>query len=196
MKNKIILSTIIGMLCLAQQGIAADLPHSADHDALRILRDKVEKSFNSGDMNELRTCLAKDFTFITSDQTVITDMNGIVAYWDKMFKNKNSPLISMQSKLIAAISTKFTGPDTGYCHGTSQDIYTLKNKRKIAINNKWSAVLINEEGVWKISAAHIGVNFLDNPVLKAKEMSWFARLCVGLHLRNLPGEVKGTKLNE
>jgi hypothetical protein len=37
--------------------------------------------------------------------------------------------------------------------------------------------------------AHVGINFLDNPVLKMQSMSWFGRLLVGLHLRKLPGEV-------
>ena len=145
---------------------------------------------NAGDMKELRTSLAKEFTFITSDQTVLTDLAGIVAYWDKMFKNESSPVASMTSTFSADILTKFTGPNTGYCRGTSKDIYTLKNKRKIAIENTWSAMLTKEQGARKIRPAHVGVNFRDNPVLKAKEMSWFGRMCFGLKLRNLPGEVK------
>jgi ketosteroid isomerase-like protein len=157
---------------------------------LRALRDKVEKAINAGDMKELRTCLAEDFTFITSDQTVLTNWTGIVTYWDGMFKNEKSPVTAMTSKFTADILTKFTGPNTGYCRGTSRDVYTLRNKRKVALQNTWSVMVIKEQGAWRISAAHVGVNFLDNPVLKAKEMSWFGKLCVGLKLRKLPGEVK------
>lgn len=190
MKKTIIITCVMALLCMVQQGVAADLERPADHDALRALRDKVEKSLNAGDMKELRSCLAEDFTFITSDQTVITNLTGIVTYWDGMFKNEKSPVTSMKTTFAADILTKFTGADVGYCRGTSRDVYTLRNKRKVAMDNTWSVMLIKEKGAWKVSAAHIGVNFLDNPVSKAREMSWFGRLMVALRLRKLPGEVK------
>ena len=190
MQKAIIFTCIMAMLCMTQQGVADDAQRSADHDALRALRDKVEKSINDGDMKELRSCLAEDFTFITSDQTVITNLADIVAYWDGMFKNEKSPVTAMKAKFTADILTRFTGPDVGYCHGTSKDVYTLKNKRKVALTNTWSVMLVKEADAWKVNAAHIGVNFLDNPVSKAGEMSWFGKLCVALRIRKLPGEVK------
>lgn len=190
MKNGIIISGIIGMPCLAQQGVAADSDRAVDHNALRALRDKVEASLNTGNMDDLRTCLAKDFTFITSDQTVLTNWTDVVAYWDGMFKNDKSPVKAMTTKFTADILTQFSGRDIGYCRGTSRDVYTLRNDRKIAMTNTWSAMLVKEQDSWNISAAHVAVNFLDNPVLAAREMSWFGRLCVALHLRKLPGEVK------
>lgn len=190
MQKAIIITCITAMLCLAQQGVAAGTERSADHDALRALRDKAETAINAGDMKSLRSCLAEEFTFITSDQTVITNWSGIVEYWDGMFKNDKSPVTAMKTTFTADVLTKFIGPDVGYCRGSSRDVYILKNKRKVALDNTWSVMLVKEKGAWKISAAHIGVNFLDNPVSKAREMSWFGKLCVALHLRKLPGEVK------
>jgi len=190
MKSRIIISCIIAMFGLVQLGGAADEKRAADHEALRALREKAAKAINVGDMKELRACLAKDFTFIASDQSVLTSGAELVTYWDGMFKNEKSPVVSVATKITAEILTKFTGPDTGYCRGTSRDVYTLRNKRKIALRNTWSTLLVKEEGAWKIGAAHVGINFLDNPVLAAKKMSWFGRLLVGVNLRKLPGEVK------
>lgn len=190
MKKGFIISGIIGMLCMLQQGIAADEDRSADHNALRALRDKVEASLNTGNIQDLRTCLAKDFTFITSDQTVLTNWTDVVTYWEGMFKNDKSPVKAMKTQFKADVLTQFYGPDMGYCHGTSRDVYTLRNDRKIEMINTWSSMLVKEQDGWKISAAHVAVNFLDNPVLEAREMSWFGRLCVALHLKKLPGEVK------
>lgn len=190
MKNRIVISCLIGMFGVVQFGGAADEDRTADHEALRVLREKGEKAINAGDMKELRACLARDFTFIASDQSVLTSEAELVTYWDGMFKNKKSPVVSVATKITAEILTKFTGPDAGYCRGTSRDVYTLRNKRKIALLNTWSTLLVKEEGAWKIGAVHVGINFLDNPVLAAKKMSWFGRLCVALHLRKLPGEVK------
>ncbi len=190
MNKGIIISCIVGMLCLGMQSMAADLDRAADHDALRALRDKVDTSLNTGNMQDLRTCFSKEFTFITSDQNVLTNWTGVVAYWDGMFKNEKSPVTAMTTKFTADILTQFSGPDIGYCRGASRDVYTLTNKRKIAMHNTWSAMLVKEKDGWKISAAHVAVNFLDNPVLAAREMSWFGKLCVALHLKTLPGQVK------
>lgn len=189
MKNGIIISCIVSMLCLARQSVGAEA-HATDHTALRALRDKVETSINAGDMEALRSCLAKEFTFVTSEQTVLTNLPAVVAYWDGMFKNEKSPVTSMTSTFTADIPTTFMAPDIGYCRGTSRDVYTLRNKRKVAVQSTWSTVLIKEDGAWKISAAHIGINFLDNPVLKAREMSWLGKLGIALKLRKMPGEVK------
>ncbi len=190
MKKSIMISCIMGGLCLAMQGMAADPDCSSDHNALRALRDKVEISLNTGNMEDLRTCLAKDFTFITSDQTVLTNMTGMIAYWNSMFKDKKSPVTAMTSKFTADILTAFPSPGVGYCRGTSKDVYTLRNGRRIAMQNTWSAMLVKEKDDWKIRAAHIAVNVLDNPILAASKMSWFGKLCVALNLRKLPGEVK------
>jgi len=190
MKNGIVISCLIGMFGLIQCCVAAEDGRAADHEALRALLKKAEHAINAGDMKELRDCLAKDFTFIASDQSVLKSEAELVAYWDGMFNNKTSPVLTVATKITAEIVTQFTGPDTGYCRGTSRDVYTLRNKRKIALLNTWSVLLVEEDGIWKISAAHVGVNFLDNPVVAARSMSLFARLCVGLQLRKLPGEVK------
>jgi ketosteroid isomerase-like protein len=188
--RKEMMSCVLGLLCLAQQGVAAEADHTADHQALRVLRDKVETTLNTGNIQELGACLAKEFVFITSDQTVLTNLTGVVAYWDGMLKNEASPITGMKTKFKADGLTQFLGTDTGYCRGTSRDVYTLRKGQKIAVINTWSVILVKEKDSWKISKAHVAVNFLDNPVLEGKKMSWFGRLGVWLGLRTLPGEVK------
>lgn len=190
MKKSIVLSGMVALLCLGQLGVAADSDRATDHNALRALRDQVELSINTGNMEQLRSCLAKDFTFITSDQTVLTNWTAVAAYWDGLFKNADSPIKAMKTTFTADILTQFQGPDSGYCHGTSRDVYTLNNDRRITLTNIWSALLVKEPDGWKIRAAHVAVNFLDNPVLAARQMSWFGKLCVALHIRKWPGEVK------
>lgn len=188
--RKEMMSCIMGLLCLTQYGLAAEADRSADHQALRLLRDKVEASLNAGNIQELGSCLAKEFVFITSDQTVLTNLASVVSYWDGMLKNEASPITGMKTKFKADVLTQFFGADMGYCRGTSRDVYTLRKGQKVAITNTWSALLVKEEGGWKICKAHVAVNFMDNPVLEAKKMSWFGRLGVALGWRKMPGEVK------
>jgi len=190
MKTGFMISCVVGMMCMVQPVRAGDMERAEDHQALRALKDKVEMSLNGGNMDNLRTCLAKDFTFVTSDQTALTNWPDVVAYWDGMFKSEKSPVKAMTTKFTADILTQFHAPNIGYCRGTSRDVYTLKNGRKIAMTNVWSSMLVKEPDGWKIGTAHVAVNFLDNPVLAARELSWFGRMLIGLHLSKLPGEVK------
>ena len=189
-RSCLIFAAGLAALAITSSAWAQDDGHAVDHEALRTLRDQVEKAINAGDMNELAKYFAKNFSFITSHQTVITKPEELGKYWDSIFKNESSPVIAMSTKISADNLTQFLAPDTGYCQGTSSDIYTLKDKRKIAISSRWSAMLVKEENQWKLRTAHIGVNFLDNPVLAAKDMSWFKALLVRFGLSKLPGEVE------
>ena len=167
-------STIIlalGVLLWGYCGLALDDARAADHEELRALRAQAANAISTGDLEELRGCLASDFTFIASDQSVLRSHEELVAYWNSMFADRNSPVIGMATTLTADILTTFVAPDVGYCYGTSNDVYTLKNKRRIAVENRWSAVVVREEGKWKVAVVHVGVNFLDNPVLRVESMS-------------------------
>ncbi len=189
MKSRLIVFFLVAMTFFSQQTLASKGADSADHQALRALRSKVEKAISTADMALLETCLAKDFTLITADQTILTSKEDLVSYWDKKFNKEDSLVTTMKSALSASILTEFSSPDRGFCYGTSKDTYTLKNNRVMAIDSVWSAQLVKEEDEWKIKVAHAGVNFIDNPVLEAKSMSFFKRLMVLFGLSPFPGEV-------
>jgi hypothetical protein len=189
MKRSVAVIYLFGMLCLTNAWSEPNSDREADHQALRLLRDRVESAVNAQNMASLRSCLAQDFTFVTSDQSVLRSEAELNAYYKKMFKSKDSPILSLKTKIDATVKTKFAGPDSGYCYGTSRDVFTLRNKRKVVIPSTWSAMVVREDGNWKISMAHVGVNFLENPVMEANGMSWFGGLLVKVHLRKLPGEV-------
>ncbi|MCP3892011.1 MAG: nuclear transport factor 2 family protein [Desulfobulbaceae bacterium] len=169
---------------------ATDAENSAEHAALRELKTKVEDAINSGDIKTLASFLAKDFVFIAADQTVITTEEDLIGYWQKRFSSPDSIVTAMKTSITASIPTKFTSPVSGYCYGTSKDIYTLLNGKNIAIDSIWSTQLEKEDGVWKVKVAHAGVNYIDNPVLEAKSMSMFKKLGVLFKFSSLPGEVQ------
>ncbi len=190
MKRITATACIFGLICVLNQAIGAEGDRQADHEALRALRARVETAINEADLDQLRTCVTDDFTLIMPDQKALTNWTGVVAYWNDMFGSKDSPVTAMHSAFNASILTEFIDTDAGYCNGTNHDVYTLRNKRKIALESTWSAILVKTKGEWKIRAAHVGINFLDNPILDTAGMSWFTRMLAALRLRGLPGEVK------
>jgi ketosteroid isomerase-like protein len=174
-------ATTLTAACLAQ---ASD--RESDHESLRQVMKKATAAINAQDVSALAACLAKEFVFVPVDQTVITNQQGIVAYFDRMLKGKDAPLASLMVKPEADVLTRFVDANAGYCYGKSVDAYTLKDKRIFTLNVRWTALVVKEDGQWKAAAIHTGVDLLDNPVLTARSMSFWRKLGVLLHLVTPP----------
>ncbi len=147
---------------------AAD--READHNALRALRAQFFAAVNRQDVQALTALLAQEFVITSADQVVVTNRDDFAAYYDRMFKAKDAPIAKMEVTGQADILTRFAGEDAGYCYGSAVAIYTLRDGRVVRLDERWTVVVRKEDGAWKLAAAHLGVNFLDNPVLAARSL--------------------------
>lgn len=177
---------VVAAILFALVSNAQAVEREADHTALRNLRQKVTNAINSRDIDALRSCLANEFSFTTIDQTIITNEKELKAYYDKIFTGKDAIVEGMTIEATPDILTRFTSENTGYNYGSSVETYKLKNGKSTVFNTRWSAFLVKEGGEWKIASAHTGLNFMDNPYLRYKSMSWFQKLLVFLHLADSP----------
>jgi ketosteroid isomerase-like protein len=144
---------------------AADGNRDADHAALRALRDKVATAIDNQDIKGLATCFAKEFAFTAVDQTVMTNQAQMQDFFDRMFKSSDALVTSIKTEPQADILTRFVDANTGICYGSSKDTYTMKSGKVVEMNIRWSATVVKEDGDWKIAIAHVGTDFLNNPVL-------------------------------
>ena len=145
--------------------LAAADGHEADHIALRALRDKAATAINKQDIKGLASCFAKDFVFTAVNQTVLTNEAQMQVFFDRMFKSSDALVISLKTEPTADILTRFVDANTGVCYGSSKDTYTLKSGETVEMNVRWSATVVKENGEWKVALAHVGADFLNNPVL-------------------------------
>jgi hypothetical protein len=58
----------------------------------------------------------------------------------------------------------------------------------VKLRERWTGVVAREDGAWKIAAVHIGVNFLDNPVIRYRSMSVWKKMGIWLHLSKPPSD--------
>lgn len=173
---------LLGMalvLGLAVGRVRAD-EREADHEALRDLLGRAVAAINTCDFETLLDCLDDPFVFTLADQVALTNRADVSAYYERILNDPKSIVVSVETAPKAEILTRFLGPDAGYCYGSGVDTYTLKNGRRVKINNRWTGVVRRVDGAWKVSAVHVGVNFLDNPVLRFRAMSFWRRALVGL----------------
>ena len=195
-------TSILAMLLLwTAGGLRAqeiDPAQEAEHNALRALRAEVTQAINNQDISKLGEHLAEEFVFTAVDQTVLTDVASIKKYYDRMLKADDSPVTSLQMAPAAEVLTRFLDADTGYCYGASKDTYTVRgNGRTVVMPSRWTALVVKENGRWKIKAVHTGVNFMDNPVIDSlKMLAWRNQLiaaAIGILLGLVVGVLLGRK---
>jgi len=149
--------------------IAAGDNREADHVALRALRDKAAQAINNQDIKLLASCFAKDFAFTAVNQTVLTNETQMQEFFERMFRSNQALVTSLKTEPKADILTRFIDTNTGVCYGSSKDIYTMKSGKVVEMNVRWSATVVKENGEWKVAIAHVGTDFLNNPVLDGVE---------------------------
>ncbi len=180
---------------------AAEENREADQAALRVLRDKVAQAIDHQDIKMLATCLAKDFAFTAVDQTVLTNESQMQEFFERMFRSKDAMLTSLKTEPTADILTRFVDTNTGVCYGSSKDTYVLKTGQTVEMNVRWSATVVKENGEWKVAIAHVGTDFLNNPVLEGVKKFTkivglgfgIGGLLVGLLVGRLMGRAKNSR---
>jgi ketosteroid isomerase-like protein len=158
----------LGLLSCVQSlntALAADDSREADHAALRALRDKVGAAIDKQDVKTLVSCFAKEFAFAAVNQTILTNETQVQEFFDRMFHSNDALLTGLKTEPKADIPTRFVDANTGVCYGSSKDTYTLKSGKVVEMKVRWSATVVKENGDWKVAIAHIGTDFLENPVL-------------------------------
>jgi hypothetical protein len=165
MKNIRVFCLTLGLLGLVHQGIAQESPQAAEHAALRGLRGSLVEALNKQDVAALAPHLAKEFVYTGIDQTVITELAGLDAFFTRVFTAPDAPVENMTIEAEPTTLTRFIADNVGVCYGTAKETYKLKNGKDFVLNSRWTATCLKEDGAWKISAIQSGVNVLDNTLL-------------------------------
>ena len=173
-------------LALGAVSVSAQQDREADHEALRVLRNTMMTAIENQDVHALASCFSRDFVFITSTQDALTSQADIQAFMDRMFHGEKALVEGVESHAEADILTRFLGEDVGICYGKSEDVYTMKSGSIVRMKLRWSATVLREDGEWKVAVAHVGADFLDNPVLdevlNSSRRMGFAEGLVGLFI--------------
>jgi len=157
---------------------AGEDERAADHAALRSLRDKVATAINQQDMNALSSCFAKTFTFTTLDQRVATRPEQVKAIYNELFQGPGAIIASLKTAPQADELTRFLDDHTGIAEGSSNETYVLKSGKSIDLTVRWTATVVKEADGWKVAAAHVGLDPLNNPLMAAANAFW-KKICLG-----------------
>lgn len=169
MKNFFKRSCLALVFSISLAGFAAtaadDSNREADHAALRALRDRAAQAIGAQDIKALSSCFASNFAFTTVNQSTLTNAAQMQEFFDRTFRSDKAFVTGIKTEPQADIPTRFIDANTGVCYGSSKDTYTMKSGKVVELNVRWSATVVKENGEWKIAIAHVGTDFLNNPVL-------------------------------
>jgi hypothetical protein len=170
MKNPVVfLLTLVALLLCGGKLVAADARES-DHQALRELLAAVTKDLNERKIADIAQYLDADCSLTFVDQTVIHDRAGLDQAFARWFAPGGN-LASVRFAPTVVNGTIFTGPDTGWVAGTSDDLYTLTDGRSGVMPSHWTATVVRRGMIWKLSTLHAGVDPQDNAILHMVESS-------------------------
>ncbi len=180
----LVLLAVVFYSIFASTVLPAEDNREADHAALRALRDRVATAIDQQDIKTLASSFTKEFIFTSVNQTPVTSETQMQALFDEMFHSPKAILRSLKTDPQADILTRFIDTNTGICYGSSRDTYTLRSGEVVQMNVRWTATVVKENGQWKIATAHVGTDFLNNPVIDRVSSLW-KRIAVGTGLGGL-----------
>lgn len=150
---------------------AADEPDHAIHEELRGVLGGIQNAVNTEHYEQLAQYFDKNMKVTTSNQEVLSSHEDITKFFNFWF-GPSGFLKKVEMKLDADALTEFYANKTiGVVHGSGVENCYLSDSRFFPMKTRWTATVIkDEDGKWRILTLHIGINFLDNPVLSvAKE---------------------------
>jgi uncharacterized protein (TIGR02246 family) len=174
MKHRTGWSLLIVLALLASTATAqqASSEREADHQQLRELMASVQEAANALDADALAPHFTEPFSIIMVDQSLITDVQGLRDYFDRFFRQPDSPLEGVTVTLEADELTRFLGDSVGVNHGTSHDVYALRGGGEMTLDSRWTGTFVKQDGHWRITALHLGVDMLDNAILEGAKGLW------------------------
>ena len=157
---------------LAPISASAQEDRHADHEALQEILKTSKEALNSKNFDLLKPILAKEhFTIITVDNQKFTSLEAFEKHWDMLLKGNDAVLEDIKIDPVADSATEFLTDNVGVVDGTSNETYHFKDGDVRTMQTRWTAVVKQEDGAWKIVKVHFSSNLLDNPVLNAAKQA-------------------------
>jgi ketosteroid isomerase-like protein len=151
-----------------------------EHEALRQLLTTVTTALNTRNLDALDNAFTRPASITSVDQQVFTDVSGFKDYYRQLFEGPKARIKTASFVPDADERTTFLSPTVGICRGSSRDTYHFTDGDERTMDTRWTATLVKESGGWKVAALHLGVNFLNNPVLTAAKRAVYIAAGVGL----------------
>jgi len=154
----------LAALCVAPLAWAEE-PDHAIHEELRGVLREVVAAINSGQYDKMLPYLSENVEATSITQEVMSSRADVSKYFQEWF-GPTGYMRKMEMTLDADALTELS-PDKswGLVRGKALEHYEAKDGDLFDFATRWTAVMVRDDGKWRLRAIHFGTNHLDNPVL-------------------------------
>ena len=147
-------------------------PREADRAALRVILADIQAGINERNLDKILGHLCDDAVVTYQNAEVGCGKSGISAHFNAHFGGGNPIIRRYTIRGEIAAPAVFIG-DTAVAHGVCHDEMELTSGRRFALDGKWSATILSQQGKWRVACLHFSTNVLDNAVLNGvKRLAW------------------------
>jgi ketosteroid isomerase-like protein len=169
----------IALILLALPLSAQDnIPAAEDliHQQLRETRTAIIAAIESRDVDRMLTHTHPDIVVTWQNGETSHGITELRAFYDRMGKEAFVAFkVPHQPDQLSILH----GGDTAIAAGHVVADYQLLGK-SYEFNSRWTATLILQEGKWLVTAYHVSLNALDNPILNTAKSALWPALLIGL----------------
>ena len=155
------------LLGLASTSILAqDDPHAEDRKLFLNYLATIEAALNEGAIDKVTPLMRDDVVVTFVNAEVTRGLDEISAYYNKVLGGSNALLSGYETRAEVSAPARFFG-DTAIADGTSIDTYSFPTGDSMQMDTKWNAILVREDGSWKVAQLNFSANPFNNPILGA-----------------------------
>jgi hypothetical protein len=171
---------MVALFAVANVAAPIEEGRHEDHEQLREMLKKITTAFNTRDLDSITSLVDEKVAIISVDQRKCVGLEAFKAYVNSLFSGDNPLLKSIVFKPESDQLTTFLEDNVGISHGISTDTYSFINGETRVMKTRWSAITHKNDGSWKLTCLHMGVNLFDNPVLEVakKFLYWIAAIAL------------------
>ena len=136
------------------------------HGDLRALKDRLVAAINQRNEAALLAELGRNVRVTTMDNRLSVGPDGASAYYREMMVGSNRIVEDMSlSATPDDLSILYADGRIAVATGTSDAHMELAGGQSLDVPLRWTATLDNQDGQWKVAAAHFSANMFDNPIM-------------------------------
>lgn len=141
------------------------IPNQALHDELVAVRHGLVEAYNAKDFDKLLSYCHPNIAITWQNSEVSRGREALKAYYNKMMTGENRVVDDLKADPTVDDRSIIYGDDTAIAYGKMNDHFKLRDGRDLALDSRWSATLVKNDGQWQVAAFHASANVFDNQIL-------------------------------
>jgi ketosteroid isomerase-like protein len=152
------------------------------HNDLRALKDRLVAAINQKNEAALLAELGRNVRVTTMDNRLSVGPDGASAYYREMMVGAKRIVKDMSLNATPDdLSILYADGRIAVATGTSDAHMELAGGKTLDVPLRWTATLDNQDGQWKVAAAHFSANMFDNPIMAGvQSLAYWLAAAAGL----------------